>query len=400
MKILQLYYKLPFPMNDGGAYAIYHSSLAMLSQNVDLKVLAMDLQKSRDKDVQIPRDFMEKTRFEAVPVDNRITLAGAFMNLFGTTSYLAERFNSQAYRNRLVQILRQEAFDVIQLEHLYLGVYLETIRELSNAKVILRTQNVENELWYAYLSHLKNPFKKLYLALAAKRLERFEKKVLVEVEGVMALTETDMASFRSYNRHLKITAVPVGLDLNKFPELSTDRTKSSLPLLYHLGSMDWKPNVLGMSWFVKEVWPLLTKKFPGITLVIAGKNMPVEFFRKAGNGLVVQGKVEDSLHFQQDKSILVVPVLAGSGVRIKILEAMALGKIVISTRVGAQGIACEDGKHILRANDPSEFVMQVERCLSSPDLCEQISRNARALIREKYELSKIGEDMMRFYGEW
>jgi glycosyltransferase involved in cell wall biosynthesis len=397
MKILQLYYKLPFPMNDGGAYAIYHSSLAMLSQNADLRILAMDLLKSQEATRGAPASFIKRTRFESVGVDNRINPWKAFTNLFGTESYFVERFYSEAYSEKLKDILSSSTFDVIQLEHLYLGMYLDVIRRYSKAKVVLRAQNVESLLWKNYLEKIRNPFSKRFISIATQRLETFEKRILASVDGIMALSGEDARCFKAYGTAAPTVAIPVGMALERFSEIDPEKQYRDFPVLFHLGSMDWKPNMLGVKWFITQVWPLLKKQHPEIRMVIAGKNMPAWFFKQADKNLIVQEKVEDALLFQEDKAILIVPMLVGSGIRIKILEGMALGKTIISTRVGAKGIACEDGRNILLADSPQQFVEQIGRCMHSQAFCRQIGKNAQQLISEKYELEKTGAGMMEFY---
>jgi glycosyltransferase involved in cell wall biosynthesis len=397
MKVLQLYYKLPFPMNDGGAYAIYHSSLAMLSQGIDLKILAMDLVKSPGDKEKIPVEFTEQTKFESVMVDNRIKPREAFFNLFGRSSYFVERFYSVAFSKTLKDLLQNNTFDVIQLEHLYLGLYLDVIRGHSSARIVLRAQNVEHALWFNYLQKVNNPFVKFFLSIAAKRLEVFERKMSAGVDGIMALSENDARYFKHGVPKTKVTAIPIGLNLDSFSVVDNQRPQENFPALFHLGSMDWKPNVLGMKWFIQKVWPLVKKEYPGIRFVIAGKNMPGWFFRQADKNLVVYGKIEDALRFQEDKAILIVPLLAGSGIRVKILEGMALGKAIISTSIGASGIAYKDGENILIANSPEEFVKQIGRCLKSEAFCKSLGKNAQRLVAEKYELNKTGTAMLEFY---
>lgn len=397
MKVLQLYYKLPFPMNDGGAYAIYQSSLGLIGQHIDLKILAMDLLKSREKNIVIPEEFIATTTFESVKVNNRINPFKAFFNLFGRSSYFVARFESKKYATCLVKILKETHFDIIQLEHLYLGLYIDIIRKYSQAKIVLRAQNVENQLWANYLSKINNPFEKMFVSLATKRLTLFEKKTIKLVDGIVALSEEDAIYFKNENSKIPIIAVPVGININKFPINSNKNLHEESVVFYHLGSMDWRPNILGIQWFIKEVWPLIKKENPEIKFVIAGKNMPNWFFKQEDKNLIVHGSVDDSVVFAEDKNVLIVPLLAGSGIRVKILEAMALGKTVISTRIGASGIAYEADKNILLANTAEEFAKQISKCCACKQFLVAIGENARELIREKYSLEKTGEAMVEFY---
>lgn len=397
MKVLQLYYKLPFPMNDGGAYAIYQSSLGLIEQHIELKILAMDLLKSREKNTVIPEEFIATTTFESVKVDNRINPFKAFFNLFAKSSYFVARFQSQKYKTCLVKILKETQFDIIQLEHLYLGLYMDVIRKYSQAKIVLRAQNVENQLWSNYLSKINNPFEKMFVSLATKRLTLFEKKTIKLVDGIVALSEEDATYFKNENSTIAIIAVPVGININKFPINSIKNLHEEPVVFYHLGSMDWRPNILGMKWFINEVWPLIKKENPEIKFVIAGKNMPDWFFKQQDKNLIVQGSVDDSVIFAENKNVLLVPLLAGSGIRVKILEAMALGKTVISTSIGASGILYTADKNILIADTAEEFAEQINKCYACKAYRDTIGENGKELIREKYSLEKTGEAMVNFY---
>lgn len=397
MKILQLYYKMPFPQHDGGAYSIYHSSLSLLSQQTEVKILAMNLQGSEGTILQIPENFVTKTHFECVKVDNRVKAWGAFKNLFGRTSYFVDRFYSGAYRNKLTKILQDQQFDIIQLEHLYLCLYLADIRKNSKARIVLRPQNVENQLWRSYHQKLKNPLVKTFLSVAAKRLEDFEKQAIGQLDGIIALSKNDAAFFKQHSTTTAVTDIPLAIDLSRYANVDPEKQYRNFPSLYHLGSMDWKPNIQGMKWFITRVLPLLKLKHPDVHIYIAGKKMSKWFFNHKNPLLHINGTIDDAIKYQEDKSIMFVPLLTGSGIRVKILEGLAMGKTIISTTVGAQGIAVTNGKDILIADTPEDFVAQVTRCLQSESFCRRIGKNARELALQEYKITAIGKRMLDFY---
>lgn len=397
MKVLQVYYKMPFPMHDGGAYSIFSASLSILSQEADLRVLAMNTLKAPGNANLIPVDFKLKTRFESVPVDNRIKLAGAVKCLFNQGSFFAGRFWSTAFCDRLVGILEQERYDIIQLEHLYLCQYLRDIRKVSDGKVILRAQNIENRVWQDYVLKMKNPFLRKYLEMERHKLERFELRMAAEVDGIITFTETDAAYFRNNTGRKEVASIPIGIDLSNMAGVDLERQYLDFPIIYHLGSMDWRPNIQGLRWFVKKILPAVVRVLPDIRIFIAGRNMPHRFFGYATGNLTVEGVVDDALKYQEDKAILVVPLLSGSGIRVKILEAMALGKTVISTSLGATGIPAVHNESILIADSPEEFAAQICRCAISEPLCREIGNNARKVATASYETTAIGIQMMHFY---
>jgi glycosyltransferase involved in cell wall biosynthesis len=397
MKILQLYYKMPFPQNDGGAYSVYHSSLSLLSQQTEVKILAMNLLSSESEISQIPENFFVLSNFEYVNVDNRVKVWDALKNLFGQTSYFVDRFYSEAFRKKLVAILQNQNFDIVQLEHLYLCLYLADIRKYTKAKIVLRPQNVENQLWRSYLQKVKNPLVKAFLSVATKRLKHFEKQVIGQLDGIIALSEIDAAYFKQHAAIPAVTDIPLAIDMSRYANVDLDLQYQDFPSLYHLGSMDWKPNIQGMQWFITKVLPPLRLRHPDVRVYMAGKKMKKWFFNHRSIFLHIDGTVDDAIKYQEDKAILFVPLLTGSGIRVKILEGMALGKTIISTTIGAQGISVTNGKDILIADTPEFFVDQISRCLHSESFCRSIGNNARKLAFEKYEISAIGKKMVDFY---
>jgi glycosyltransferase involved in cell wall biosynthesis len=397
MKVLQLYYKMPFPMNDGGAYSIYHSSLCLLSQHAELKILAMDTYRSAGEKKELPRDFGAQTAFESIPLDNRIKPVDAFINLFGRDSYFVERFYSESYRDKLISILRSQHFDVVQLEHLYLCLYLDDIRKHSNARIVLRAQNIEHEIWKQYIGKLREPLRKGFLHRAATRLEAFEKQMITRVDGIMALTAQDADFFRAHAPETPVAEIPLPINMKHYSDWSPAAANGKPPLIYHLGSMDWRPNIQGMQWFIRKVLPLLVEQHPDIRVHMAGKNMPAWFFNRSSKNLIVEGTVEDAVAYQQDKTILIVPLLSGSGIRVKILEGMALGKTIITTAIGAQGIQVTDREHLMIANDAETFAKCISYCMRSSAYCNKLGSNARKHAVETYQATKLGAEMLVFY---
>lgn len=397
MKVLQLYYKMPFPMHDGGAYSIYHSSLALLSQGADVKILAINTPKSWVKAETIPAEFREKTKFEFVKVDTRIKAIPAIINLLSSRSYFSERYYSAKYALRLSQLLQEEQYDVIQLEHLYMGVYLNTIRKYSSARVVLRAQNVEHLLWNSIIANEIDPYKTWYLKIANNRLTQFEREIAGKVDGIMAISDQDSKVFREIAPGKPNTSIPAGVDFTKLENSEPEKQYVNYPTFYHLGSMDWIPNQQGIRWFLEDVFPVIKYRFPEFTLHLAGKKMPEWVKEMKLDGVIVDGEVADAKQYQSDKAILIVPLLSGGGIRIKIIEAMAMGKTVISTRVGAEGIPCQDDLNILIADTAEEFLKKVQKCIESEEIGRGIGRYARKLALSFYDDKNLGEKMLAFY---
>lgn len=407
MKILQLYYKFPFPVYDGGAYSIYSATESLLAAGIEVKILAMRMLKEPGDVDKLPLGFKENTDFEFVEVDNRFSIKGALASLLKGTSYFTIRFESEDFKSKLTEILLKESFDVIQLEHLYLCSYIGLIRSFSDARIILRAQNIEHLIWKQYFKRLRNPVLKLYFYIEAGKLRKLENAMLKLPDGIIALTDNDAEYFRRYASQSAVVSIPIGVLNHKSANHSIANDSTRNNLIYHLGSMDWRPNVEGMKWFIRKVLPIIIKENPEIKIYIAGKKMSSWFFQRESKNLIVQGTVSDAGEYIADKSIMIVPLLSGSGIRVKILEGLKEGKVVISTSIGAMGIECNEPKSehcgenrsesFLIADNADDFAQKILMVYNSPDLCQHISDNARNLAHEKFDIKEAGIKMANYY---
>ena len=161
--------------------------------------------------------------------------------------------------------------------------------------------------------------------------------------------------------------------------------------------MNWMPNDEGIKWFLKEVWPLLHKKLPDLKVYLAGREMPDWLKNLKLENIVVVGEVPDAHEFIAEKSISIAPLLSGSGIRVKIIESMAMGKSVVSTSIGAEGINYTDGENILIADSPEDFCNAIINLYSNPDEAKKIGNNARKLVNQEHSSKKIIEHLVSFY---
>ncbi len=398
MKILQVCYKMPYPLKDGGEYSIYNSALSLLKQpNVSLKVVAINPTLNFVNQDMLPNTYLKATRFESIQVNTKVRLFPLMINIFSKHSYFVQRFYSKVFEKKLIQIIETETYDIILLEHLYLCLYIDAIHPIFKGNIILRAQNVEFEIWNSYLKNKARFFEKFYISLAAKRLTQFELTQLNKVDGIINLTEKDNQTYKNLGLLKPSTVVPIGFDFEKLfrSEIANTAVPSELKI-YHLGSMDWRPNEQAIKWFIEHILPLLVKKIPTIQIHLAGKKMPKWIYDLENKNLIVDGEVENAWEYQKDKSILIVPLLSGSGIRVKIIEALALGKVVISTQIGAQGIP-NSNNTILIADDPEMFVQHLLNCINSIELRKKLSEQSSQLAQQHFDLKKVGEQTIDFF---
>jgi len=212
-----------------------------------------------------------------------------------------------------------------------------------------------------------NKAKRLYLKHLATKLKQYEEKTINEVDGIAAISFEDTNRYERLECKVPIITVPFGITLSKYPV----ETKVSEGIsLFHIGAMNWTPNKEAINWFLDEIWTDVSQM--DTKLHLAGREMPEYINSQASNKLIIDGEVESAVNFMNSHDIMVVPLLSGSGMRIKIIEAMALAKTVISTTVGAEGIDCDNGENILIADSKEEFVDTISRLLSDPGEIELV----------------------------
>ena len=372
MKILQLTKKFPYPLKDGESIAITNLGKAMHELGCEVTLLSMNTKKHFFDTANLPADFNHYKNIHTVKIDNELKWKDAFKNLFSEDSYHIARFVSEEYENKLATILQQEAFDVIQLETLYLAPYISTIRKYSNAVVAMRAHNVEHEIWERIAKNTPEVLKKWYLGHLTDKLRRYEIEHLNKYDILVPITERDLQKFKQmgYKNGAKVT--PIGVDETQYqPDFTAFEKELSISFI---GSLDWMPNLEGLKWFLKEVWPQAVQEFPKLSLHIAGRNTPDWIHNLDMPNIKIHGEVPCAATFVNQHPLTVVPLLSGSGMRAKILEGMALGKVVLTTSIGLEGIDARNKREVLLANTSDEFLAAIRYCYEHKDKLSKIGK--------------------------
>ncbi len=393
MKILLLCNKPPYPASEGGPMAMNSIITGLLDAGHQVKVLAINSPKYNVKESDIPEDYKQKTGIELIDVDLSVRPLKALVNLLRRKSYHVERFISKDFKARLAELLSQEHFDVVQLEMLFMLPYVDTIRKHSKAMIVFRAHNVEHKIWERIAKETKFFIKRWYINHLARTLKDYELSALETVDGIAAITRKDAAFFRKYCSK-PIIDIPYGV----YPEGFTPNSEiEDKPKFYHIGSMNWMPNVEGIRWFIEEVLPKTVEKVPTFVYHLAGRNMP-EWLTQLNNPNVdVIGEVPDAREFVANHDVAIVPLLAGSGIRIKIIESMAMGKTVITTRVGAEGILYDEEVNIIIAENKAKMVEAIRSINENPQIAVRIGQAARKLVEDNYDNRKIIARLLMFY---
>ncbi len=393
MKVLQLCHRVPFPANDGGNIAMISLADSLISQGVFLKMLSLNTRKHHVRMNSLSEKTKSKYNIESVNIDTSVTPLAAFLNLFSKDSYNVKRFFSKDFEKKLTDVLKGNSWDVVLAESLFMLPYLDTIRKNSSAKIVFRAHNVEHIIWERLAVNEKKSLKRNYLSLLAKRLKEYELQIIHKVDAILPITADDAKLFEEFECTIPMKVVPAGIDISEYPDQINEKQEVCL---FHLGSMDWRPNMEGVQWFRDECWESIHKKFPNLFLFLAGRGFPKSLMQQSPPNVFCAGEIFDARKFMMDKQIMIVPLKSGGGMRVKIVQGMALGKTIISTTIGAEGINYTNGKDILIADTCSEFLQQVEKCMLDKAFCFSIGREARKLATEKYSNEVIGKVVMEF----
>lgn len=395
MRILQLCNKAPFPANDGSSIAIYNMAQGLLANEVELHLLTINTKKHYKPTEQIPKEFIEKSNYQAVFKNTNTNFLGLIGNLFTSKSYFESRFYFQEFESTLIKKLQETTFDIIQLEGLFMCSYIKTIRDYSNAKIILRAHNIEHLIWERHIVSEKNPLKRAYLNLQKTRLKNSEINTFESVDAIIPITSVDEKWIKKAIPNSICKTILTGINLFEYSN-QQDRyfIKKSVFLF---GSMDWLPNQQAVFWFLEKCWPLVLEKVPDCVFVIAGRTIPSQIKQFQSHQILIKENIAEAKEIYSNYNIMLVPLQSGSGLRIKIVEGLAFGKAIVSTDIGAEGIPVQPNENIILANEPKAFAERVINLLTDDILLTNIETGARKFAEEHLDNQKITKELVDFY---
>ncbi|MGP1515609.1 MAG: glycosyltransferase family 4 protein [Bacteroidales bacterium] len=396
MNILQFCYKPPYPAIDGGTIDMYSIGQGFTNLGHKVKVLTFYSDKNPFQKELLPQNYIDTYKPEGVYVNLQPNIFDALLYIFIARSYIVERFVSNRMKNKLISVLQEDNYDIVQVESINLVPYIPIIRQFSDAKISFHCPNVEHLIWQRiYRNEKKNIFKRWYLKNTAQNMKYYEQSHINEFDIVFPVTEIDATYFRSMGCTRPCKGVPIGFEIPEdLPDVMQEENS-----IFHIGSMNWFPNEQGIKWFLNDVWNEILKSSPNVHLYLAGRHMSSYFTKGCWKNVNVVGEVSDSVMFMRGKQIMAVPLLSGSGIRIKILEAMSLSKAIVATSIAAEGIMYENGVNILIADTPEEFAKCIKKLVEDKDYCKQLGENAEKLIRERYAINTVAQEIIDEYNK-
>lgn len=392
--------RIPYPLNDGGSLGIHYYMKGYLDAGVQLSVLAMNTSRDYVPINNLPPIYKKLDHFEVIDINTDIHWWAALKNiLFEKTSYNVQRFNQEKVHTKLKALLKKEKFDIIHLDSLFVTDYITTIRKYSKAKIVLRQHNIEYTIWNRLAKSSNSFWKRKYYEFLTKRIKNHEIRFKDAYDLVLTISATDTKLFQELNPKSPILEHPFGIDIKNIDDNTAIIEKDKEIKIYHIGAMDWLPNQESVKYLLEEIAPTVLKKMHNISFHIAGRNMNQEWYKYANDNIHIYGEVPDAKEFELDKNVLIVPLKSGGGVRIKIFQALAQGKLVLTSPVGIEGIEAKDKKEILLANAIEDYVEAIDFIKNNPQLANNIAKNGQELIQKNYDADKNMKLLLRYYKE-
>lgn len=396
LRILFLANRCPLPIVDGQSRRTYNI-LKGLARRHDVSLLSL-----YDPDVKVDLDTIQHlesfcTRVElfAGPA-KRVGFPMAmclFASLFSRDPYTIWRHYSPAYRKRVSELAHSGEYDMVHCDIISLAY---AIRNVNGIRCSITDHDVSYLVAQRMAKNAYNPLMKLFVLLESIKLKQLEARILDRATIGIVVSEVDRKMLQAISPEANLIVIENGVDTTEFKPSPEEPDDNSL---VWIGGFSYYPNREGMQYFLKKVYPLIKREIPGATITVVGNGVTAHLRQWAlgDSSIRFLGFVDNPIPYVQKAAVFVAPILSGSGTRLKLLEAMALGKAIVTTTIGCEGIEGVDGKDFLIGDQPTQFAAKVVDLLRNRNLRDQLGRNARKVMREKYDWNMICEKLSRTY---
>ncbi len=395
MKILQLTTCLPYPPDDGGKIGIFNLTkyLSLRGQEIVLLPIISTRTEETSKNIEGLRKWCE---VRAVYQNTETNFWGLFFNLFFKIPYTISKYHSSKVKGAIKKILSKGKFDLVHIDSLHMAYYGEFIKHEFKLPIVLREHNVQTTIMERYYQQQENPLIKLYAYLQYRKTRRYEAKICEIFDRCLMITREDKKRILAMNPSVKTCIIPAGVDTSYFHPLKIEEESWSL---IFVGDLRWLPNVDGIMWFYNRVWPGIKKAFSQVKLYVIGGQPPekIRKLAKRDQNIIVTGFVRDVRPYVARCPVYIVPLRIGGGMRLKILEAMAMERPVVATSVGAEGIMITDRENIIIADSEADFAGGVMELLKEKNLRRRIAQGGKRLIEQRYRWESVIEALEKEY---
>jgi glycosyltransferase involved in cell wall biosynthesis len=386
MRFLWLTTLLPYPPDSGGKMDTFYmlQEFSRMGHDISLGFFVFG-----DSNPEVPAELASLVKEIFFLKGNTKSLTSRLLgSLSDDVPFKFRKYYSDLAVQTVIDKVQSTGPDVILVDHLHLAPLVFDARYAARRSglkfppPVLRTHNVESTIVSKYAERVDNILVKTFASREASKMKVYEAAAVSEFDLVAAISPVDQTTLQTLSHgKARIISVTAGVHTDTLVPSPNPPNPGEVN---YVGTFDWQPNVDAASWFVEKVWPIVIQRLPNAHLSLVGKSPPPYLEKLAGPTISLTGRVDSIEEYVSKAECCVVPLWIGSGMRYKILEAFALGKAVVSTSLGAEGIEITDGTHILLRNDPQSFASAVIEVLENPDLRDRLGTNARKLVEERY----------------
>ncbi len=396
MKILFVSEKFPYPLDTGGKIRTYHI-IKGLSQEHEISLITTIDAEEQQRDIpeleKICREVRGINAAEETPLQLGIKI---LKNLFSPVPIVVERHYVPEVTDEIQRQIKHTNFDVVHFDHLDASFYLPYIPDTMTT--VLDEHNIVSNQVKTSAEAEPNLFKKLYMMFQLKKTIRYESDICPKMTRCLVCSDADKAYLLKMARKTKVVTIPNGVDVDYFSDTSSQDRQGTNAVIF-VGTLDYGPGAIAVQYFCEEILPLIQKGISNFHFYAVGQNPP-GYLRKLAERdkhITLTGRVDDIRPYVAKADVFVVPLKSGSGTRLKILDAMAMGIPIVSTSIGAEGLEVCSGEHLLIADTSEAFSSAVLQLLQDDSLRETVRENAFQLVRGKYSWGKIWIDLLKVY---
>ena len=393
MKVLLLTQVLPYPPDSGPKVKTFYV-LKYLARHYDVTLVSF-VRGDQSDHIRVLESYCRS--IYTVPMNRSVfqNIAALFKSLAGNIPWMMARDDVKEMRQLVDRLAAQEEFEVVHADQLNMAQYAQRVPKAR------RVLDAHNALWVLYrrlAQTMSFGVRRWLLERDWRLLKKYEGSICREFDQVLTVSEEDKTSLEEAMESSKreIHVIPIAVDTDEQQPVQRDKDADHI---IHIGTMYWPPNIDGMMWFLENVFPLISAKRPDTICDIIGARPPQELvdYGKSHPGVNVTGYVVDPTPYLQQAALMIVPLRAGGGMRVKILNALAQGLPIVSSALGCEGIQVEHGRHLLIADTPEEFAEATLKLFDDPALAIRLGENGRRLIQEKYDYRTACAPLERVY---
>ena len=389
LRILLVTPSVPYPPNWGFGIRVYQF-LRELSRSHRVSLVCYAQPGEEDK-VAALQKICHSVHTVPNPLHNTADKRAAQLaSLFSPRSFQSGSLRTRTMQDLLTSLLNAEPFDIVQIESSQLGSYHFGAQPV----FIVDEHNLEYELLQRMIHTERSPLRKLYNFSEYVKFKREEQRCWQRADACILTSEREKAILSTHLPGKRAHVAPNGVDIEFFQPSPTPPNPDNLVFT---GLISYRPNTDAVIFFVKEVLPLIVKQRPQTVFSIVGMGAPDEVTRLAGPNVIVTGKVDDVRPYIKNASVFVVPLRMGSGTRLKVLEGLAMGKPMVSTRLGCEGIGVHDGEHLLMADAPADFASATLQLMEDRETASWLGAAGRVLVEQEYSWASIVQTMEGFH---